>query len=62
MYWDCDHFINNNGIHNIFIRDRYQEILKNLHFADNSRQDQIEKCCNIRPIIDHLNKSFQESK
>ena len=39
MYWDCDYFVSNNGIQNIFTRGRYQEILQNLHFADNSKQD-----------------------
>ena len=61
MYWDCDHFIGNNGIQNIFTRGRYQKIFQNLHFADNSKQDQTDKGYKIRPIIDHLNKSFQES-
>ena len=61
MNWDSDHFIGNNGIQNIFTRGRYQEILQNLHFADNSKQDQTNKGYKIRPNIDHLNKSFQES-
>ena len=58
MYWDCDHFIGNKGIQNIFTRSRYLEILQNLHFADNSKQDQIDKDCKICSIIDHLNISF----
>ena len=36
MYWDCDHFIGISGIQNIFTRGKYQEILQNVHFADNS--------------------------
>ena len=61
IYWDCDHFIRNNGIQNIFTRGRYKEILQNLRFADNSKQDQTRKGYTIRPITDRLNKSFQES-
>ena len=61
MYWDCEHFIGNNGIQNIFTRGGYHEILQNLHFADNSKQDQTKKGYKICPIIDHLNKPFQES-
>ena len=61
MYWDCDHFIGISGIQNIFTRGKYQEILQNVHFADNSKHDQTDKDYKIRPIIDHLNKSFQES-
>ena len=34
-----NNFVSNNGIQNIFTRGRYQEILQNLHFADNSKQD-----------------------
>ena len=61
MYWDCDHFIGNNDIQNIFTEGRYKEILKNLQFADNSKQVQTNKGYKICPIINHLNKSFQES-
>ena len=58
MYWDCDHFIGNNGIQNIFTRGRCQEILQNLHFVDNSKQDQTKRGYKIRPAIDYLFKSF----
>ena len=61
MYWDFDHFIGNNVIQNSLTRGRYQEILQNLHFADNSKQDQSNKGYKIRPIIDDLNRSFHES-
>ena len=56
MYWDFDHFIGNNVIQNSLTRGRYQEILQNLHFADNSKQDQSNKGYKIRPIIDDLNR------
>ena len=52
---------------NILTWSRYQEILQNLHFADNSEQDQTNKGYKIRhykirhKIIDQLNKSFQEN-
>jgi len=39
LYWDGNHFIGNVGIENIFTRSRFQEILQNLHFSDNSKQD-----------------------
>ena len=58
LYRDCDLFIGDSRIQNIFRRSRYQEILQTLHYADNSKQDQIDKGCKIHPIIDHLNKSF----
>ena len=35
--------------------------MQNLHFVDNSEQDQTNKDYKIWPIIDQLNKSFQEN-
>ena len=58
MYWDYDHFIGNNDMENIFTKGKYQEIMQNLHFANNSKQDQTNKSYKICPTIDHLNKPF----
>ena len=58
LYWDCDHFVGNAGIQNIFTRTRYQYVLRNLHFADNKKQDKSVKGI-AKEIIDHLNESFQ---
>ena len=60
MYWDTDVYIENSGIQSIFTRDRYKEILQNLHFADNAETDKEDKGYKIRPITDHLNKAFCE--
>ena len=61
MCWNYEHFIGNTGIQNVFMRTRFQEILQNIHFADNSKNDSSDKGYKIRPIIEHLNKSFQNS-
>ena len=58
MFWDCNHFVGNVDIENIFARTRYQVVLQNNHFADNTKQDKTNKGHDIR-IIDHLNESFQ---
>ena len=58
MFWDCNNFVGNVGIQNIFARTRYQVVLQNNHFADNTKQDKTDKGHKIR-IIDHLNESFQ---
>ena len=55
----CDHFVDNVGIQNIFTRAKYKEVLQNLHFTDNTKQDKTVKDYQIRPIIYHLNESFQ---
>ena len=61
LYWNGYHFIANIGIQNIFTRSRFQEILQNLHFSDNSKQDENSKGYKVRLIINHLNRSFQAS-
>ena len=40
IYLDCDC---NFGLQNIFTRTIYKELLKNLHFADNTKQDKTDK-------------------
>ena len=47
------------GIQNIVTRTRYQEVLQNLHFAENTKQDKTVKYYKIKPIIDRLNELFQ---
>ena len=59
MYCDGDHFVGNVGIQIIFTKTRYQEVLQNFYFADNTKQDKADKDYKTRPIIDHLNESFQ---
>ena len=59
IFWDCDDFLRNVGIQNIFARTRYQEVLQNNHFAGNAKQNKEIKSNQSRPIIDHLNESFQ---
>ena len=49
-YWRVDNLINNDGIQNTMIRNRFSEILQNLHFAVKTDKD-----LEMRPVIDHLN-------
>ena len=58
LFRDCNHFVGNVGIQNIFVRTRYQVVLQNNHFADNMNQDKTDKDRKIR-IIDHLNQLFE---
>ena len=59
MYWGCGRLLGIFGIQNIFIGTRYEEVLQNLHFPNNTKQDKTDKGYKIRPIIGHLNESFQ---
>ena len=60
MYWDADVFIGNSGIQNVSTRQRFSDILANLHFTDNMKADKDDKGNKIRPIIDHLNNAFRD--
>ena len=42
------------------IRNRFCEILQNLHFADNRKDDKTDKAFKMRSVIDHLNSKFSE--
>ena len=59
-YWRIDNLIGNDGIQNAMIRNRSCEILQNLHFAVNRKDDKRDKAFKMRPVIDHLNSKFSE--
>ena len=42
-YWDCGQFIGNEGIRNAMTRQRFKDILRNLHFSDNAKSDKNDK-------------------
>ena len=57
-YWRVDNLIGNDGIQNTMIRNRFCEILQNLHFADSRKNDKTNKAFKMRPVVDHLNSKF----
>ena len=59
-YWRVDNMIGNDGIQNTIIRNRFCEILQNLHFADNRKDNKTDKAFKMRSVIDHLNSKFSE--
>ena len=42
------------------IRNRFCEILQNLHFADNTYDDKTDRGFKVKPVIDHINKKSVE--
>ena len=56
--WLLTNFLVSIGIQNNFARTRYQEVLQNNHFSENTKQDKTDKGHQIR-TVHHLNKSFQ---
>ena len=59
-YWRVDNLIGNDGIQNTMIRNRFCEMLQNLHFVDNRKDDKTDKAFKMRPAIDYLNFKFFE--
>ena len=59
-YWSTDKCIRNEKIQNVMTITRFQSILQNLHFSNNSNDDKTDKSHKIRPAIEHLNKVFAE--
>ena len=59
-YWRVDNLIGNDGIQNTMIQNHFCEILRNLHFADNRKDDKTDKAFKMRPVIDHLNSKFSK--
>ena len=57
QFWDCNQFVGNVGIQDIFGRPRYQVVLQNNHFASNTKQGKIDKGYKTG-IIHYLNESF----
>ena len=42
------------------VRNRFCEILQNVHFADNRKDDKTSEAFKMRPVVDHLNSKFSE--
>ena len=57
-YWRVDNLIGKDGIKNAMIRNRSCEILQNLLFAVNTKDDKTDKAFKMRPVTDHLNSKF----
>ena len=42
-------------------RSKFEDILQNLHFSDNTKDDKSDKGCKMRSLINHFNQSFSNS-
>ena len=60
-YWECGQYVGNEeDIFNVMSRSRFEEILQNLHFSDNTKDDKSDKGYKVRSLINHFNQSFSE--
>ena len=58
-YWECGQYVRNKGIRNVMSRSRFEEILQNLHFCDNTKDDKSNKGYKVRSLIDHFNQNVK---
>ena len=59
-YWRGDNLIGNDGIQNTVLRNRFCEILQNLHFGGNRKDDKTDKAFKMKRAIDHLYSKFSD--
>ena len=66
-YWSVDEGLGNPLIQKAMTRDRFLDILQNLHFADNLQQlppkesEKYDRAWKLRPLFVHLLKHFQDT-
>ena len=66
-YWSVDEGLGNTLIQKMMTRDRFLEILQNLHFVDNLQKlppkesQSLDRAWTLRSFFNHLLKHFQEA-
>lgn len=65
-YWSTEPDMGVPYIANIMPLNRFEEIRRNLHFSDNTKepsrnQTSYDRAYKIRPVLDHFNRSFQNA-
>ena len=56
MYWEHNEDTHNTTVSSLLSQNQFDEIMQNLHLADNSNPDKKEKFVKLRPLIDKLNE------
>ena len=56
MHWEHNEDTQNTTISSLLSRNRFDEIMQNLHLVDNSNLDKEGKFAKVRPLIDKLNE------
>lgn len=60
MYWSCHKDLGNEAVQETMRRDRFDEIIRSLHFLENTDVDQTDKYAKLRPLISTLQKKFMQ--
>ena len=56
MYWENNEDTQNTTVSSLLSPNQFDEIMKNLHLADNSNLDKEDKFAKVRLLIDKLNE------
>lgn len=57
MYWKMTEDNHNRIVTSLFTRNKFNEVLKNVHLADNDNLDNNHKFVKVYPLIEILNKN-----
>ena len=60
LYWEHNEDTHNTTV-SLLSRNRFDEIMQNLHLADNSNLDKEDTFAKVRPLIDKLNEQYLEN-
>ena len=60
-YWSADSYFSNDGVRNTMIRNRFVNILQNLHFNGNETADKYDKAYKMCNVVNHVNETFQNA-
>lgn len=58
LYWSSGDDVRNKAVYDAMRRDRFDAIMRCLHFLPNTELDKTDKYSKIRPLITHLQKKF----
>ena len=57
-YWECGEFTENDDIRNVMAGSIFGDILQNLDFLDNTKDDKSDKHYKDRSLIKYFNQGF----
>ncbi|CAG0899708.1 unnamed protein product [Cyprideis torosa] len=60
MYWCKDYDMGNTAVQQAMRKNRFNQYMQFLHFADNGNLDKEDKYGKLRPLISHLQLKFME--
>ena len=58
MFWEQASDVHNELVCSLMSPDRFEEVMKYIHFNDNTQLDPEDRYSEVRPLMDHLNMKF----